>query len=396
MHPILLNIPLTWPTLLAFAAIFGIGGTVRARFKPADRDVSYLASFLGMAVKWGEVQAPWGKAIGTGAMQAVMAAAAGIVVRLVAKQIAPGFEAIPLHVYGVMMATAFIVGIWLATRQAKHELLPSVVMLAPNGKAMVDAKGNKLTISASDLVSDLAFYLLLAGLAGSRILYIITRWEDEYSHHPMKIFQVWEGGLVWYGGLIAATLVAFWFVRKHKVSFWPYADILVPGVALGHAIGRIGCFSAGCCFGNVAAPGFPLTMQFPAGSPALAEHINNHLLDATAQWSLPVYPTQLLEASGETLIFLALLFIRSKKRFHGQTLLTYFILYPILRFVIEMFRGDSIRAFLLHWPEKGHEMLLSTSQAASIVVAIAGIVLTIGIIRGRGRIQTPATSAKPA
>ena len=97
-----------------------------------------------------------------------------------------------------------------------------------------------------------------------------------------------------------------------------------------------------------------------------------------------------------TIIFLALLVIRSRKRFHGQVVLSYFFLYPLLRTVIEMFRGDSIRGFLFHWPEKGHEMLLSTSQAVSILMAIAGMLLTVGIIRSREKGADDTADTKAA
>jgi phosphatidylglycerol:prolipoprotein diacylglycerol transferase len=128
-------------------------------------------------------------------------------------------------------------------------------------------------------------------------------------------------------------------------------------------------------------------VQFPHDSAAWYEHLTKHLIERSAATSLPVYPTQLFEAGGEALIFVALLFIRSRKRFHGQVTLSYFFLYPLLRTVIEMFRGDSIRGFLLHWPEKGHEMLLSTSQAVSLVVAIVGLVMTFVILRAKDRAE---------
>jgi phosphatidylglycerol:prolipoprotein diacylglycerol transferase len=296
-------------------------------------------------------------------------------------------ESIPLHIYGLMMATAFVVGIGLAARQARREGLAEVVLRDGDGVPLKDEKGRKLTIAASELVTDLGFRLLVSGLIGARLLYIATRWEEEYRDHPMKVFQIWEGGLVFYGGFILAALVAWRYVAKHRIAFLPYADVLIPSVALGHAFGRLGCFAAGCCFGNVAREGFPFTVQFPHDSAAWYEHVTRHLVERSAATSLPVYPTQLFEAGGEALIFLALLFIRTRKRFHGQVTLSYFFLYPLLRTVIEMFRGDSIRGFLLHWPEKGHEMLLSTSQAVSLAVAVTGLFMTFFILRAKDRAE---------
>lgn len=395
MHPILFEIPLSWWTVAVAALLFGAGGLIRTRFAPADRNASYLADFLGLNVQWGKVAAGWGETLKQGLMSAASAGAIAAAAKYIGAE-KFGKESIPLHIYGLMMATAFVLGIGLSMRQARREGLADVVLRDSHGLELKDQNGRRVSITAADLVSDLGFWLLVAGLVGSRILYIVTRWKDEYSRHPLKVLQVWEGGLVWYGGLIAATIVAWWFVRRYRISFWPYADVLVPAVSLGHGIGRLGCFAAGCCFGNVARPGFPFTVQFPEGSPAFAEHMAKGLLEAGAHTSLAVYPTQLMEAFGETVIFFTLLFIRSRKRFHGQVVLSYFFLYPLLRTVIEMFRGDSIRGFLFHWPEKGHEMLLSTSQAVSILMAITGMLLTVGIIRAREKAGTDASDTKTA
>ena len=385
MHPILFEIPLSWMTVAIVGVLFAFGGLVRTRFVAADKDASYLATFLGLNVQWGVVANPWGKSVQGAFTTGLSAAAVTAGIKYVAALPQFHTDKIPLHIYGLMMATAFILGIYLATREAAHEKLPSVALLDSRGKQYVDKDGNKVFMSASDLVSDLGFYLLVSGLAGSRILYIFTRWKEEYASDPMRVFKIWEGGLVWYGGLIGATLVAWWFVRKHKIAFLPYADVLVPGVALGHGIGRLGCFAAGCCFGNVAMPNFPFTVEFPKDSPAFIEHLQGGLIKAAAEHSLPVYPTQIIEAAGELIIFCILLFIRSKKRFHGQALLSYFFLYPILRTIIEMFRGDSIRAFFFRWPTDKAPLLLSTSQGVSLLVATVGFILMVVLVRARSR-----------
>jgi phosphatidylglycerol:prolipoprotein diacylglycerol transferase len=398
MYPVLFQIPLGLLTFVVVGLLFFAGGVVRARFAPAEHDASYLASFLGLNVQWSKVVAPWSKALAGGVQPALVAVGLAVAARYgLGSLLKPGVDgtpSIPLHGYGVMMAIAFLVGIGLATRQAAREGLPPVPVRGADGRQLVGPDGRKAFIAAPELVSDLAFWILVAGLVGSRILYIFTRWQAEYARNPMKVLYVWEGGLVWYGGLIGATAAAFYFIRKHGIPFLPYGDVLIPSVALGHALGRIGCFAAGCCFGNVATEHFPFGVSFPPGSPAYAEHLAEHLLGAGALGSLPVYPTQLLESLGEVLIFGALLLVRSRKRFHGQVVLTYFTLYPLLRFVIEMFRGDKIRAFFFHWPEVGKEMLLSTSQGISIAIALAGFALTLAILRQKNR--AAATGAAPA
>lgn len=395
MHPVLFEISASLTTLLVIVGVFFVGGVISSRFKPAAGDASYLASMLGMNVRWGEVARPWGESLVRALVQAAVAGGVAFALGKIAPSLSPGFDGIPLHFYGMMMASAFIVGIYVSQKQADHERLPSVTLVDAKGKALKDEKGKPVVLTSRQLVGDLSFYLLLAGLAGSRILYIITRWEDEYSRNPAKIFKVWEGGLVWYGGLIAATLVAVWFVKKHSISFLPYGDILVPGVALGHGIGRLGCFAAGCCFGNPAMEGFPLSVQFPAGSPAHASHIGEGLISSGALASAPVYPTQVMEAGAEGLIFFALLWIRARKRFHGQVLISYFGLYAVWRFINEMFRGDDIRSFWFKWPEGAHKpMLMSTSQGIAIIMAVAALVILAVLLKKRGRVQADSSAAQ--
>lgn len=393
MHPVLIEISASLTTLGFITAIFFAGGLVSARFKPAASDASYLANMLGFNVRWGEVDKSWGESVGRAALQAAVAAGVAFAFAKVVPSLSPGFTGIPLHFYGVMMASAFIVGIYVSQKQADHERLPPVTVRDSSGRVVKGADGKPVVITSRELVGDLAFYLLLSGLAGSRVLYIITRWGDEYSRNPAKIFKIWEGGLVWYGGLIGATLVAVWFVRKHKISFLPYGDIFVPGVALGHGIGRLGCFAAGCCFGNPAADGSFLGVQFPAGSPAFSAHMGEGLISAGSLASAPVYPTQIMEAGAEGLIFFALLWIRARKRFHGQVLISYFGLYAAWRFINEMFRGDDIRSFWFKWPaDAKHPMMMSTSQGIAVLMAIAALVLLAFLLKKRGNVTASAAA----
>src|SRR5256885_11206843 len=144
--------------------------------------------------------------------------------------------AIPLHTYGLLIATAFLVAMSLAGRAAERE-------------------GQN-----RDRVMDLTFWILIAAMVGSRILFILVNW-DEYAKTPGKIFAFWEGGLVFYGGFIGAVLVSVWYMRKHDMPFFPVADALIPSVAMGHAIGRLGCVAAGCCSGWGLQPHLPLAVE---------------------------------------------------------------------------------------------------------------------------------------
>ncbi len=239
-----------------------------------------------------------------------------------------------IHTYGFFIALGFIVGLWLATREAK-----------------------KLGIEPK-LISDLTFWILIWGLIGSRIVYIIVSW-DEYRADPSLFFKIYKGGLVWYGGFIGALLFTLYYTHKHKLSFFKIADILIPSVSLGHAFGRLGCFSAGCCYGKECARDFIFSVVF------------NHP-ESIAPKGIPRHPVQLYESVGEAIIFLILVLFRTRKRFDGQVLLMYMTLYPILRSLLEILRGDKIRGFVI-------EPYLSTSQFISIFAIAIAIYLQIYI-----------------
>lgn len=242
----------------------------------------------------------------------------------------PVFGGIKIYTYGVLVALAFVTAIYWTVHEAK------VAKIKP------------------DTVLDLSFYIILAALAGARVLYIIIDWE-RYAAHPADIFKIWEGGLVFYGGLLASIITSFIYLQKHRLSFLKVADIFVPGVALGHAIGRLGCFAAGCCYGRVDTRFF-LSVTFP------------HTRFSLAPAGVPLFPSQLAESLAAFLIFLLLVFLRRKKTFDGQIFLVYLFIYSLARSILEIFRGDSVRGFVIpHW--------LSTSQMISGFLMIAVIIV---------------------
>lgn len=241
-----------------------------------------------------------------------------------------------LHTYGVMLSLGFVVGITLAVIEARR----------------VGEHPEK--------VLDLTFWILISSIVGSRILYILTT-LDEYVAEPAKLFRVWEGGLVFYGGLLGAIAMSVWFTKRHQMSFWKIADTLIPSVVLGQTFGRIGCFSAGCCFGKPAPADMSWAVKFPEG--------------AAAQLGM-IHPTQMYEAFANLFIFFLLLWVRTRKTFHGAVLVAYMLGYSLLRFVIETVRGDKIRGFVFEWDLvkiiPGPE-ILSTSQTVSLLLFFAGI-----------------------
>ncbi|HTP03950.1 MAG TPA: prolipoprotein diacylglyceryl transferase [Nitrospirota bacterium] len=228
---------------------------------------------------------------------------------------------IPIRMYGLMIGIGFLLGIYLASRRAKKEGLDQ------------------------DLILDMGVYLLLAAIIGSRVLYVLTTLQ-EFTRNPLDAFAIWKGGLVFYGGLLAAVPVGIWYVKKHSLPVWKTSDIMAPYVALGHAFGRLGCFFAGCCYGAPCSGPFCITFN------------DSHSL---APLGVPLFPTQLMESGGEFFVFGALLILRRYKRFDGQLFWLYSIFYAVLRFSVEFFRGDAVRGLYFGG-------LISTSQIIAVLM----------------------------
>jgi len=226
---------------------------------------------------------------------------------------------IPIRMYGLMIGIGFLISMFLASRQARKEGIDP------------------------DRILDMGVYLLLAAIVGSRILYVLTSLQ-EFARNPLDAFAIWKGGLVFYGGLLAAVPIGIWYVRRHNLPVWKTADIMAPYIALGHAFGRLGCFFAGCCFGAPCSGPFCITFSDP------------HSL---APLGVPLVPTQLLESGGEFLIFGMLLLVRRSRTYDGQVFWFYPLFYAILRFIIEFYRGDVVRGLYFGG-------IISTSQIIAI------------------------------
>lgn len=263
----------------------------------------------------------------------------------------------PIAGYGAMLALAMIVGVAIAVW-----------------------RGKKVGV-ASDQIMDLAFWGIIAGIVGGRITYIFTTGWKEFLESPFSVLFA-RAGLVFLGGLAGAIAVIVFLVWRRKQNFWLLADVLVPSVAIGHAIGRIGCFLAGCCFGKVCPVdsrfGF-LGVRFPATtslgeSQAFSDQLQQHLVSKGDLWTQPVWPTQLLESAGNLVIFGLLMLLWRRRRFNGEVLLAYVTLYSVLRFLLEYLRGDFERGFI--GP-------LSTSQFISVL----GLVFVAAAYRRLRRTQ---------
>ncbi len=228
-----------------------------------------------------------------------------------------------LYTYGILMFTGVVAGVFFFRRLATRSGIDPT------------------------RVTNFGIVLVFIGYFSTKFLYMLTRlWREGFS-----IEVVWDairtGGLVWYGSFIVFPLF-WWYLRKHRLPVWKAFDALTPGIALGYAIGRIGCFMGGCCYGK------------PTDSWTGVCVMSNEVT------GVPLHPTQLYESGSSFLTFIFLLYLFRVKRFDGQVFLTYMLIYPVMRSVIELFRGDLIRGFII-------EGVLSTSQSISIVIVIIAL-----------------------
>ncbi len=176
-------------------------------------------------------------------------------------------------------------------------------------------------------IYDLGIWIIIGGLLGARIAYVFLN-LDEFKNHLLEIFMIQHGGLAFHGSFIGGVLSLWIFTRLRKLSFFKMLDLVIPPLVLGHSIGRMGCFLNGCCFGTLTKCDW--AVNFPANSLPAYHWGKLHL----------IHPTQIYEAVALLTLFFILLIIDKKKRFDGTTFCFYLLLYPIIRFCTEFFRGD--------------------------------------------------------
>lgn len=250
---------------------------------------------------------------------------------------------IPFHSYGLMIAIGFLVALYLAQREAR--------------RAGIDP----------DTIANGAFGALLTGLIAARLSYIIMFPQSYSWTDPIGWIAIWQGGLVFQGGIIPVFLFALWYLRKNNEDFWAVMDIATPYAALAHGIGRIGCFMYGCCYG--VRTNLPWGIPFPAGSPVFQDHLFRYSgLSSASRWSFPVHPTQLYSLAALAGICLVLLLLKKTWcPFKGFVFPVYLVLYGVYRLLVEFLRAD-------HNPTHFHGAL-TDQQVFSILSIVAGIVL---------------------
>ena len=246
----------------------------------------------------------------------------------------------PVYSYGVLLALAYLAGLQMAVVRAKRAGLdPAKVM-------------------------DFGIYLIIAALIGAKLMLVVVDF-NYFRHNPRELVSLARAGGVFYGGLIAAVLVGFWLVRKYKLQIWTMGDLMAPGIALGHVIGRLGCLLAGCCYGRPTTVPWAVTFNDPAAA-----------LNVGTPLAIPLHPTQLYDAGAEFII-LGLLLATERKgnKFSGRTFWLYLLMYAISRFIIEFYRGDD-RGMAFN--------LLSTSQVVSAAIVPLSL-LMLWRLRARAR-----------
>ena len=237
---------------------------------------------------------------------------------------------VTIYTYGVLLAAAYLLGLWLGVKRANAAGLD----------------GNR--------VMDLGIWVIIAALVGAKGLLLVVDF-NHFTSSREEFLSLLRSGGVFYGGLIAASLTCIYLLRKHKLPLWQSGDLFAPGIALGYMVGRLGCLAAGCCYGRPTQVAWAVTFTDPAAA-----------LNVGTPLGVPLHPTQLYEALAGLAILVTLLVIEKRgKPYSGRTFWQFVLMYAVSRFIIEFFRGD----------DRGMVSMFSTSQVISLVLAPLSIVM---------------------
>jgi phosphatidylglycerol---prolipoprotein diacylglyceryl transferase len=236
--------------------------------------------------------------------------------------------------YGLLVSLGVLLGLWISVRNSQRQGIDP------------------------DKAWNLGIIVVMCGIVGAKVLYIIVDWSD-YAAHPGEIFSLntLQAGGVFSGGLIGAFAAAAWYIRRHRMPALATCDAFAPGLALGHAIGRVGCFAAGCCFGKPTHHFWGVTFTNPIAHEVVGTPIGEAL-----------QPTQLFESAVELVNFFILAWMLKRKKFDGQVIGTYFFLYGIARFFLEYLRGDPGRG------EVFGGVITGTQLVALCLIAAGGLI----------------------
>ena len=228
------------------------------------------------------------------------------------------FGPFTIYSYGLMVAIGFILAAWLGKKNA-------VLRRNTIGKStLTDIEESKRPLPTSNQLLDFFIYVLVSGIIGARLFYVLLN-INKYTRNPLEILMINHGGLVLYGGVIFGVIVGVWFLNKRKLAVFRTLDIIIPYVALGQSIGRIGCLLNGCCYGRPT--NLPIGIYFYGSQER-------------------IHPTQIYSSLVMLVIFLIIRFLQGRRLINGQIFLLYFILYSFSRFFIEFLRGDNPSIFI--------------------------------------------------
>ncbi len=249
------------------------------------------------------------------------------------------FGSLPVRWYGVMMAMAFMAGLWTATRRAR------------------------LANVSGEAIADTMLWLMIGSIVGARFVYVTTYWKQEFANGPFsEVFMIQHGGLVYYGGLIGATLAGIGYLVWKKLPVWKIADILAPSIALGSVFGRVGCLLNGCCYGRPC--NLPWAIHFPA----------DHETHGGA-----VHPTEVYDGLLNLILYIGLAWLFRRRKFDGQVFAMYLIVYSIFRSIAEAFRGD--------YPADHIHNGFTSAQLVSLPMLVAGLALMFFFSRRARKIE---------
>ncbi len=238
-----------------------------------------------------------------------------------------------LYTYGLFVALGFMTAVWVSQKNtAPHGILP-------------------------ETITDIFFVILVSAILGARLLYVLINFDD-YRNNWLDIFKIWNGGLVFFGGFLGAVAASVLYFQMKKFNTWKMADLIAPGIALGHAVGRLGCFFAGCCYGKTCDLPFAVKFTNP---------------ESLAPIGVYLHPTQIYSVFSNLLLFFILLWVQKKKKFNGMVFLTYIMLYSLFRFIVEFFRGDFRGNFIFDF--------ISMSQGIGLMVFFIALILLIKLSR---------------
>jgi len=236
-----------------------------------------------------------------------------------------------LPTYGLLVSTGVLIGLWISVRNSEKQGINP------------------------EHAWNLGILVVLCGIIGAKILYIVNDW-GYYAAHPGEIFSVatLQAGGVFSGGLIAAFAMAAWYVRKNHMPALRTCDAFAPGLALGHSIGRIGCFAAGCCYGKPTSHFWGVTFRNPLAQAWVGTPLG-----------IPLEPTQLFESAVELANFFILMWLLKRKRFDGEVFGAYLFLYGVARYFLEFIRDDPGRGSVFGG-------IMTGTQLVSIGLVLAG------------------------